>query len=181
MMSFWGMARVAEMRRQFGLQHLFERVGKQAREDTLLAEEIVDTFRPSQLLLNALNRGQYGWCRLLTVNHGVTSFLFVRRGSIPQTNDWVVHHLHNLFYTLQSPASLGSFPTGGRLSPFLYDGAVQHTAHKKGDVCILLHFRSTFRRLTFRRSSISTPSTASFRPWRTPANAGVSAIHSPCS
>jgi hypothetical protein len=38
--SFWGMARVAEMRRQLGFQHLFKRVGKQAGEATLLARSL---------------------------------------------------------------------------------------------------------------------------------------------
>jgi hypothetical protein len=69
------------MRGQFSLQHLFERVGKQAREDALLTKEVVNAFRPSQLLLNALNRRQDGCWRLLSVNH-----------------------LHNLFYTLRSHA-----------------------------------------------------------------------------
>src|SRR5512138_1370124 len=86
MVSFWGMARVAEMRRQLGLQHLLKRVGKQAGKDALLAEEIVDTFGAGQFLLNTFNRRQYGCGRLLSVSHGVTPFLIVRRGSIPQTS-----------------------------------------------------------------------------------------------
>src|SRR3954466_4751300 len=87
--SFGGMAWVAQMRRQLGFQHLFKGVGKQAREDALLAKEIVDTCHARQLLLNAFNRRQDRWSGFSTVNHGVTPFLFVRCGSIPQTSDWV--------------------------------------------------------------------------------------------
>src|SRR4051794_31148412 len=57
---FWGMARGAQMRRQFSFQHLFKRVGKQAGEDTFLAKEVIDAFGTRQLLLNALNRWQDG-------------------------------------------------------------------------------------------------------------------------
>src|SRR5215211_5306304 len=78
------MVRITEMRGQLGLQHLFKCVGKQAGEDALLAKEIVDTFGAGQFLLNSLNRRHYGCGRLLSVSHGVTPFLIVRRGSIPQ-------------------------------------------------------------------------------------------------
>jgi len=74
------------MRGQFRLQHLFKCVGKQAGEDAVFAKEIVDAAGTGQLLLDALNRGHDRRGSLLVVNHGVTPFLFVRRGSIAQTS-----------------------------------------------------------------------------------------------
>jgi hypothetical protein len=40
---------------QLGFQHLFERICKQAREDAVLAKEIVQALCAGQFLLHTLN------------------------------------------------------------------------------------------------------------------------------
>src|SRR5215213_1303590 len=95
------MLRVAEMRGQLGLQHLLQRISKQAGENAILARSLSSMLfaRASSCWIRSTD-GSTDAVRCWISAMVFLLFCFASAAVYRRPASRGAHHLHNLFYTL---------------------------------------------------------------------------------